>query len=46
MKATVNLRAPIVVNVKKHRARQVIALNEEYEVRHPLFQQAPAGEAT
>lgn len=36
-RATANLRAPIVVNDKKRLARQVISLDERYEVRHPLF---------
>lgn len=35
--ATVNLKAPIVINVKNRKAKQVIALNEDYPVRYPLF---------
>ena len=34
---TANLRAPILLNLKKHRAVQVIALNEEYPIRHVVF---------
>lgn len=34
---TANLRAPILVNVKTHKAVQVIALNEEYPIRHMIF---------
>ncbi len=34
---TVNLRAPIVVNHARQIAKQVIAINEEYDVRHLLF---------
>ena len=33
---TANLRAPILVNLRTRRAVQVIALNEEYPVHHPL----------
>ena len=35
-KMTANLRAPILVNLRTRRAVQVIALNEEYPVHHPL----------
>jgi flagellar assembly factor FliW len=34
---TANLRAPILVNLKSRRAVQVIVLNEEYPIRHPVF---------
>ena len=34
---TANLRAPILINIKTRRAVQVIALNEEYPVRHVVF---------
>ena len=34
---TANLRAPILINIKTHKAVQVIALNEEYPVRHIVF---------
>ena len=34
---TANLRAPILINLKSHKAVQVIALNEEYPVRHVVF---------
>jgi len=34
---TANLRAPILVNLKSRRAVQVIALNEEYPIRHIVF---------
>ena len=36
-KSTVNLRAPIVINYRTRRGRQVISLNEEYSMRAPLF---------
>jgi flagellar assembly factor FliW len=35
-KATINLKAPIVLNLSKRLADQVIAENQEYLVRHPL----------
>ncbi|MBR0204871.1 MAG: flagellar assembly protein FliW [Synergistaceae bacterium] len=34
---TANLRAPILVNLKTRKAVQVIALNEEYPIRHIIF---------
>ena len=34
---TANLRAPILVNLKTRKAVQVIALNEEYPIRHVIF---------
>ncbi|MBQ7155776.1 MAG: flagellar assembly protein FliW [Synergistaceae bacterium] len=34
---TANLRAPILVNLRTHRAVQVIALNEEYPIKHMIF---------
>ena len=34
---TANLRAPILVNLKSRRAVQVIALNDEYPIRHVVF---------
>lgn len=34
---TANLRAPILINIKTHKAVQVIALNEEYPIRHVVF---------
>lgn len=37
---TVNLRAPIVVNMVRRRAKQVVLLNDEYHTRHLM--NAPA----
>ena len=34
---TANLRAPILININTRKAVQVIALNEEYPVRHIVF---------
>jgi flagellar assembly factor FliW len=33
---TVNLRAPIVVNMAQRRAKQVVLLNDEYHTRHRM----------
>lgn len=46
-KMTVNLKAPIIVNNDNLRACQLIAENEEYPVRYPIYdilQQGKAGE--
>lgn len=37
---TINLRAPVVVNPARRRAKQVVLLNDEYHTRHPM--NAPA----
>ena len=34
---TANLRAPILINLRTHKAVQVIALNEEYPIKHMIF---------
>ena len=34
---TANLRAPIILSLATHKAVQVIALNEEYPIRHVVF---------
>lgn len=34
---TADLRAPILVNIRTRRAVQVIALDEEYSIRHPAL---------
>lgn len=34
---TANLRAPILLSLKTHKAVQVIALNEEYPIRYVVF---------
>ena len=34
---TANFRAPILINLKTHKAVQVIALNEEYPIKHIIF---------
>ena len=34
---TANLRAPILINIRTRKAVQVIALNEEYPIKHLIF---------
>ena len=41
---TVNLRAPILINVKTRRAAQIIVLNEDYLLRHPVFSESARAE--
>ncbi|PKM56561.1 MAG: flagellar assembly protein FliW [Firmicutes bacterium HGW-Firmicutes-3] len=36
---TTNLKAPIVVNIQTKKGIQVIAANEEYEIKHNLYEQ-------
>jgi flagellar assembly factor FliW len=33
---TINLRAPVVVNVAQKVAKQVVVLNDQYSTRHPM----------
>ena len=33
---TINLRAPVVVNVAQRLAKQVVVLNDQYSTRHPM----------
>lgn len=35
--ATVNLMAPVVINARERRGKQLILLESGYSVRHPLF---------
>lgn len=35
--ATINLRAPVVVNVEKRLGEQIILLDDSYDLRHPIF---------
>lgn len=37
-KATVNLVAPVIMNLRSKLGKQVILINRDYETRHPLFQ--------
>lgn len=43
-KMTVNLRAPIVINVNLRKGIQVIVENEEYKTKHKVFQQDKKGD--
>ncbi|MFK4997190.1 flagellar assembly protein FliW [Bacillus sp. N9] len=36
-KSTANLQAPIVINIKTNKAKQVILNDENYKTKHPLF---------
>ncbi|CAG7841075.1 Flagellar assembly factor FliW [Clostridium haemolyticum] len=36
---TVNLCAPIVINIKTKLGEQIILNNEKYEIKHPLFKE-------
>ncbi len=38
-KITTNLKAPIVVNIKKHLGEQLILDDEKYLIRQPLFKE-------
>ena len=35
-KTTTNLRAPIVINIKKNLGEQIILPNEKYRIKHPI----------
>lgn len=36
-KVTTNLRAPIIINIKKALGEQIILNNEIYKIKHPIF---------
>ena len=36
-KITTNLRAPIIINIKKALGEQIILSNEIYKIKHPMF---------
>lgn len=42
--ATINMLAPIVVNIVNKKAMQIILKNTDFEVRHRLFNDESAGE--
>ena len=42
-KSTANLQAPIVMNMKKNKGKQVILNNENYKTKQPLFGQPVKG---
>lgn len=41
-KTTVNLQAPIIINRKNNKAKQVILNNTSYTTKHKLFNEPPA----
>lgn len=41
-KTTANLQAPIIINLKNNKAKQVILHNEQYKTKHPIFKKAEA----
>lgn len=43
--ATLNLMAPIIINEKVRRGKQVILLDTKYTIRHPLFRKADSAGA-
>ncbi|KKC30428.1 flagellar assembly protein FliW [Caldanaerobacter subterraneus subsp. pacificus DSM 12653] len=38
-KMTANLKAPIIINAKNNRGKQVILDNEEYLIKHPILEE-------
>lgn len=40
---TANLQAPIVINIKNNKAKQVILNNGDYQTKHPIFQESVKG---
>ena len=41
-KTTANLQAPIIINLKNRKAKQVILHDEKYKTKHPIFEKAEA----
>lgn len=41
-RTTANLQAPIIINLKNRKAKQVILHNEQYKTKHPIFEKAEA----
>lgn len=42
IKTTANLQAPVVINAKKRKAKQVILHHEKFKIKHPIFEKAEA----
>lgn len=38
-KITVNLKAPIIINIKERFGEQIILDNENYKIKHPIFKE-------
>ncbi len=43
--ATINLMAPVLINMEKRRGKQVVLLHAEYPMRHPVFSSGSHGDA-
>jgi len=43
--STANLQAPIILNVKRNKAKQLILLDTDYETKHPLVSSKKDGES-
>ncbi|MBT2693681.1 flagellar assembly protein FliW [Bacillus sp. ISL-55] len=41
-KTTANLQAPIIINQRNRKAKQVILHDEQYKTKHPIFKKAKA----
>ncbi|ESU34146.1 hypothetical protein G3A_02440 [Bacillus sp. 17376] len=41
-KTTANLQAPIIINQRNRKAKQVILHEEQYKTKHPIFKKAEA----
>lgn len=37
-KTTANLQAPVIINTKNRKAKQIILHNEQYSTKHPIFE--------
>lgn len=43
-KLTINLRAPLVINVRKRKGKQLVLDGDEYSLKHYIFQSAASSE--
>lgn len=41
-KTTANLQAPVIINAKNQKAKQVILHNEQFNTKHPIFEKPEA----
>jgi flagellar assembly factor FliW len=41
-KTTANLQAPVIINSKNRKAKQVILHNEQFSTKHPIFEKTEA----
>jgi flagellar assembly factor FliW len=42
-KTTANLQAPIIINIKNNKAKQVILNKGDYQTKHPIFKESVKG---